>query len=237
MWIFVLIILAGAITQTMLKVSLLNRGYRIALICGTIVLTAFFYRQATQYNLADLRNYLNSETTLNTLCGAVIIQELLTLVFGTILLRRYFTNKIIKKIHYIVLLPSVLYPLSYQLLLVYLFNTRSGIDYLKTNLLLCAVAVICTIAASEFSSKLSLQRKIEFIALSSVITISLAMFLPVIFAGGAPGGEIIVINLNMIKGAALILGLVLLFSIASYYDIYSKIIKHIKINQTKEVLK
>ncbi len=229
MWIFILIILAGAITQTILKVSLINRGYRIALICGTIVLTAFFYRQATQYNLADLRNYLNSETTLNTLCGAVIIQELLTLVFGTILLRRYFTDKKIKKIHYIVLLPSVLYPLSYQLLLVYLFNTRSGIDYLKTNLLLCAVAVICTIAASEFLSKLSLQRKIEFIALSSVITISLAMFLPVIFAGGAPGGEIIVINLNMIKGASMIFVLILLFSLASYYDIYSKIIKHIKI--------
>ncbi len=235
MWIFVLIILAGAITQTILKLSLLNRGYRIALICGTIILTACFYRQATQYNLADLRNYLNSETTLNTLCGVVIIQELLTLVFGTILLRRYFTDKKIKKFHYIVLLPSVLYPLSYQLFLVYLFNTRSGIDYLKTNLLLCAITVICTVAAAEFLSKLSLQRKIEFIALSSVITISLAMFLPVIFAGGAPSGEIIVLNLNMIKGAGLILGLILLFSLASYYDIYSKIIEHIKINQTKEV--
>ena len=118
MWIFVLIILTAAVIQSVLKMSVLNRLSRVVIIISTIILTALFYRSATQYNLSDLKNYLNSSATLSTICGAIIIQELFMLVFGTIMLRRYYTGKKIKWVNGIILLPSVLYPLSYQLFLV-----------------------------------------------------------------------------------------------------------------------
>lgn len=232
MWIFVLIILTATIAQSVLKMSVLNRLSRTAIISGTIILTALFYRSATQYNLADLKNYLNSSATLGTLCGTIIIQELFMLVFGTIMLRRYYTGKKIRKVNFIIMLPSVLYPLSYQLSLVYLFNTISGIDYYKTNLLLATGTILLTVASAELLSRLNFRKKIEFIALFSIITIFLAMFLPVIFSGSAPTGKIITLHWNMLAGIGIIIIAVLFFTAASYYGLYIKTFQYI--NKIKE---
>ncbi len=231
MWFFILLILIGAYFQTVLRLTLINRLYRIIIISSLVTITMLFYKYATLYNLKDLNIFLQNKNTLATICIIVVAQEIITLIFGAILLRKKFMKQKYKFYDCIALMPSGIFPIGQFLLLIYIFNKYSGINYFYSNLITAVSIVILSIILSEFFRCFSFENKIKINVMSSFAMISTAMFLPIILNSSIPKTNYISIDINMLYGLmTVVIGIVI-------FALLSPFIKNIKTKLIKIILK
>ena len=231
MWFFILLILIGAFSQTVLKLSLLKRSYRIAITFAMVVGIAFCYHFATLYNLKDLDSFLQNKNTLATLCFIVMIQELTSLIIGAILLRKKMLNEKIRLFHFLALMPSTLFPLGQFLLLVFIFNKYSGVNYFYSNLLLSGGIFLAVLIFCEICQFVKFEKNIKLNVSNSLTMVFAAMFLPVILNNSVPKTNYITVNFNMFYGVLSVLGMIIFFAIITPF------IKKIKHKTIKLILK
>ncbi len=231
MWFFILLILVGAYFQTILRLTLIKRLYRIIIIFSLTILTMLFYKDATLYNLKDLNIFLQNSNTLATICIIVVAQELISLIFGAILLRKKFINQKYKLYDCIALMPSGLFPIGHFLLIIYIFNRYSGINYFYSNLITALSVVILSVILSEIFRCFSFENKIKINVMNSFAMISIAMFLPIVLNSSIPETNYILIDINMFYGLMTITISVVIFALLSPF------IKNIKTKLIKIILK
>ena len=185
MWLFILLILFGAYLQTIIKLSIFNKIFRWGSVLLLTLPVLFMYSKAAQTNLKDFNFLMSNLNTLNTICVLVIVQEALVLIFGSILLRRYYLGKKLHFWYYAVLLPSSLFPISSFMGIVYLFNTYSGMSFQAIAIWFILGISIITGGLAELISWLNKDQEqlIQWAALTSLVQIFIAMFLPVILGG------------------------------------------------------
>lgn len=168
--------------------------------------------------------------TLSTVCAAVIIQEALVLLFGTILLRRHYLGMKIPWYGYAVLLPSGLYPAGMFFLLVWGFNTFSGIGFIWSAIGLTAGTALLTVILTELPRLLikEPEQMVQTVAMPGLAQIALAMFLPVILSGRAPSGSLVTFDIKSAAGICALAALTALLAAAShiFHRCRKLIIKH-----------
>ncbi len=226
MWLFILLILFGAYLQTIIKLSVLNRVFRWGSVLLFTLPVLFMYSQAAQINLKDFNFLMSDLNTLSTICVLVIIQEALVLVFGAMLLRRYLLEKQLHFWYYTVLLPSCLFPVICFAGIVYLFNTYSGMSFQGVAFWFIFGMFIVTGGLAELLSWLMKDKEqlIQWTALSSLVQIFIAMFLPVVFGGKAPGGDLVKLNVSMVAGVAFILLTTAIFTVLAHLGMWQKLV-------------
>lgn len=189
----------------------------------------FMYSRAARINLKDFSFLLGNLNTLSTICVLVIIQEALVLIFGAILLRRYLLDKKLHFWYYSVLLPSGLFPLICFIGIVYLFNTCNGMSFQGIAFWFAFGMFIVSGGLAELLAwrMKDKEQLIQWAALSSLAQIFIAMFLPVIFGGKSPGGDLVKFNSNMAAGITFMLLAIAVFSVLSYLRVWQKLTKRI----------
>ena len=186
----------------------------------------FMYSQAARINLKYFNFLMSNLNTLSTICVLVIVQEALVLIFGSILLRRYYLGKKLHFWYYAVLLPSSLFPISCFVGIVYLFNTYNGMSFQEISIWFVLGVSIITGGLAELISWLNKNQEqlIQWAALTSLVQIFIAMFLPVVLGGKAPSGYLVKFDINMLAGVAFILLMTALFTVLAYLGIWEKLI-------------
>jgi hypothetical protein len=223
MWLFVLIILAGAYLQTVIKLSILNRAFRWAGILLFTLPVLFLYSRAAEINLKDFNSLMSNPELLNTICILVIVQEAVVLLFGAVLLRRYYLKKKIHFWYYVVLVPSGIFPVICFLGMVFLFNTCSGMSFQAIALYFCLGIFLLTGGMAELFRLVEREQLIIWAALTSMSQIFLAMFLPVIFSGQTYAGSLIDFNLSMAGGIIFIVALTAVFAFLAHLGFWRKL--------------
>lgn len=223
MWLFILLILAGAWLQTVIKLSIQNRSFRWIILTIFCLPVLFLYPQAATINLKDFNILMNSQETLNTICILVIIQESLTLIFGAIVLRRYYLSRKLHFWYYAVLLPSGLFPAACFIGMVYLFNISNGADFLEIALRFIPTMLVFTGGMAEILVLFRREQLIKIATLTSMIQIFTAMFLPVIFNGKISNCNFINLNLNTVWSLLLLVITTALFALISHLGMWRKL--------------
>jgi hypothetical protein len=225
MWLFVLLILFGAYLQTIIKLSIVNRAFRWVSVLLFTLPVLFMYSQAARINLKDFNFLMSNLNTLSTICVLVIVQEALVLIFGSILLRRYYLGKKLHFWYYAVLLPSGLFPVICFVGIVYLFNTCSGMSFQGIAFWFLFVIFIVTGGIAELLCRLTKDKEqlMQWLALTSLTQIFIAMFLPVIFGGKSPGGDLVKFDINMLTGVAFILVTTAIFTVLAHLGMWQKL--------------
>ncbi len=218
MWIFILAILLGAYAQTIVKLAILQRKYRWGAVLLFTLPVIIAYPQAAAINLKNFDALMSDFNTLSTLCIAVIIQEAIVLMFGAILLRRYYMERKIRFWEYVVLLPSLLYPAGCFFGLVWLFNNLSGISFGSTAVVAGIAMAIATGSLAEILKFIGRHREelVQWAAMLSLAEVAVAMFLPVVLSGNsAPAGNLVNFNLKSLSGILFIVAMVIVGGLAS----------------------
>ena len=228
---FILLILIGAFLQTVFRISLLPRTARITITILLIASVALFYKIAASYNLKDLTTFFENKNTLASVCFIVIVQEITALVSGAIFLRKNIVGEKLRFYNYIALLPSLLFMLGQFLLLIYVFNTISGINYFYGSLGCGAILMLTTIISCEISQLFTFEQLLKLNFSSSLIMIFLAMFLPVILTNSVPKTSYIAVNIKMLYG------LIFVAAMVTALALITPIIKKIKYKFIKLILK
>ncbi len=218
MWIFILAILLGAYAQTIVKLAILQRKYRWGAVLVFTLPVIFAYSRAAAINLKSFDALMSNFNTLATLCIAVIIQEAVVLMFGAILLRRYYMERKIRFWEYLVLLPLGLYPAGCFFGLVWLFNNLSGISFGWTALTAGVAMTVITGGLAEMLKLIGRHREelVQWAAMLSLAEIAVAMFLPVVLSGNtAPSGNLVNFDLKSLAGILSIVAMVIIGGLVS----------------------
>ncbi|MFA7183734.1 MAG: hypothetical protein WC082_02510 [Victivallales bacterium] len=223
MWLFVLIILAGAYFQTVIKSAVLNRSFRWLNILLFILPVFFFYYRAAEINLKDFNRLIGDPELLNTICILVIVQEAATLLCGAVLLRRYYLEKKLHFWYYASLVPSALFPVICFLGMVYLFNTCSGMSFQAIAVYFSFGIFLLTGGLAELFRLFEREQLIRWATLTSLVQIFIAMFLPVIFSGETYSNSLFEFNLNMAAGIIFIVAATALFALLSHFWVWRKL--------------
>ena len=223
MWLFILLILSGAWLQTVIKLSIQSRAFRWATLLLFCLPMLFLYEQAAAINLKDFNTLMSSRETLNTICVLVIIQEALVLIFGTIVLRRYYLGRKLHFWYYAVLLPSGLFPVLCFAGMVYLFNTSSGANFLWVALRFIPIMLVITGGIAEILVLFKREQLIKVAALTSMVQMFTAMFLPVVFNGKISNCNFININISTIWSLLFLIAATALFTLISLLGMWQKL--------------
>ncbi|UDQ98753.1 hypothetical protein AAEX28_01380 [Lentisphaerota bacterium WC36G] len=210
---FIILILIGAYFQTLYRLSFIKRKSRYFLLFSIIFTISCCYKHAANYNLNDLSKFLENANTLTTICLIVIIQEIVSLVTTAILLRKKILSENVNFINKLALTPSLLFPLSQFLLVIFVFNKMSGINYFLGSVTVGFLLLIFSIISCEIIQLMSFEKISKMNFSSSLTLIFLAMFLPVILTNSKPATNYITIDISMLYGLIFIGTIVIILAI------------------------
>ena len=86
MTLFIIVILAAALIESMLRLSLVPRFWNWLVFLLAAPLPLFFRQRIGSASLAELNRFLSSAENLESWCALVVIQELLVLLIGSALI-------------------------------------------------------------------------------------------------------------------------------------------------------
>ena len=187
MTIYIITVLALACYQSFCKLSLLSWRWILlaALLCGC--LPFWFEERIANSSMLELNQVLTDPGILNNWCAIIVIQELITLIAGFSLLAdraedtlsaKNIIRKYLKKLKYVIFLPSVLLPAGILYFQMYLFNHYLQKDF-RALTYLTVLSVLVALTVVSFGTKL-LYRKMEKRVLT-VLHAEYILLLPAIF--------------------------------------------------------
>ena len=176
--------------QSFCKLSLLSWRWILlaALLCGC--LPFWFEERIANSSMLELNQVLTDPGILNNWCAISVIQELITLIAGFSLLAdraedtlsaKNIIRKYLKKLKYVIFLPSVLLPAGILYFQMYLFNHYPQKDFRAlTNLTVLGVLAALTVVS--LGTKLlyrKMEKRILTVLHAEYILLLPAIFLPV----------------------------------------------------------
>ena len=157
----------------------------MALLCGC--LPFWFEERIANSSMLELNQVLTDPGILNNWCAIIVIQELITLIAGFSLLAdraedtlsaKNIIRKYLKKLKYVIFLPSVLLPAGILYFQMYLFNHYLQKDF-RALTYLTVLCVLVALTVVSLGTKL-LYRKMEGRILT-VLHAEYILLLPAIF--------------------------------------------------------
>ena len=183
--------------QSFCKLSLLSWRWilLVALLCGCLPFC--FEERIAKSSMLELNQVLTDSGVLNNWCAIIVIQELITLIAGFSLLAdraedtlsaKNNIRKYLKKLKYVIFLPSVLLPAGILYFQMYLFNHYLQKDF-RALTYLTVLCVLSALTVVSFGTKL-LYRKMEGRILT-VLHAEYILLLPAIFLPVAAHAKLI----------------------------------------------
>ena len=167
----------------------------MALLCGCLPFC--FEERIAKSSMLELNQVLTDSGVLNNWCAIIVIQELITLIAGFSLLAdraedtlsaKNNIRKYLKKLKYVIFLPSVLLPAGILYFQMYLFNHYLQKDF-RALTYLTVLCVLSALTVVSFGTKL-LYRKMEGRILT-VLHAEYILLLPAIFLPVAAHAKLI----------------------------------------------
>ena len=176
--------------QSFCKLSLLSWRWilLVALLCGC--LPFWFEERIANSSMLELNQVLTDPGILNNWCAIIVIQELITLISGFSLLAdraedtlsaKNIIRKYLKKLKYVIFLPSVLLPAGILYFQMYLFNHYLQKDF-RALTYLTVLCVLAALTVVSFGTKLlyrKMEKRILTVLHAEYILLLPAIFLPV----------------------------------------------------------
>ena len=176
--------------QSFCKLSLLSWRWilLVALLCGC--LPFWFEERIANSSMLELNQVLTDPGILNNWCAIIVIQELITLIAGFSLLAdraedtlstKNIIRKYLKKLKYVIFLPSVLLPAGILYFQMYLFNHYLQKDF-RALTYLTVLCVLAALTVVSFGTKLlyrKMEKRILTVLHAEYILLLPAIFLPV----------------------------------------------------------
>ena len=190
MTIYIITVLALACYQSFCKLSLLSWRWILlaALLCGC--LPFWFEERIANSSMLELNQVLTDPGILNNWCAIIVIQELITLIAGFSLLAdraedtlsaKNNIRKYLKKLKYVIFLPSVLLPAGILYFQMYLFNHYLQKDF-RALTILTVLSVLVALTVVSLGTKLlyrKMEKRILTVLHAEYILLLPAIFLPV----------------------------------------------------------
>ena len=190
MTIYIITVLALACYQSLCKLSLLSWRWILlaALLCGC--LPFWFEERIANSSMLELNQVLTDPGILNNWCAIIVIQELITLIAGFSLLAdraedtlsaKNNIRKYLKKLKYVIFLPSVLLPAGILYFQMYLFNHYLQKDF-RALTYLTVLSVLAALTVVSLGTKLlyrKMEKRILTVLHAEYILLLPAIFLPV----------------------------------------------------------
>ena len=176
--------------QSFCKLSLLSWRWilLVALLCGC--LPFWFEERIANSSMLELNQVLTDPGILNNWCAIIVIQELITLIAGFSLLAdraedtlsaKNIIQKYLKKLKYVIFLPSVLLPAGILYFQMYLFNHYLQKDF-RALTYLTVLSVLVALTVVSLGTKLlyrKMEKRILTVLHAEYILLLPAIFLPV----------------------------------------------------------
>ena len=176
--------------QSFCKLSLLSWRWilLVALLCGC--LPFWFEERIANSSMLELNQVLTDPGILNNWCAIIVIQELITLISGFSLLAdraedtlsaKNIIRKYLKKLKYVIFLPSVLLPAGILYFQMYLFNHYLQKDF-RALTYLTVLSVLVALTVVSLGTKLlyrKMEKRILTVLHAEYILLLPAIFLPV----------------------------------------------------------
>ena len=176
--------------QSFCKLSLLSWRWilLVALLCGC--LPFWFEERIANSSMLELNQVLTDPGVLNNWCAIIVIQELITLIAGFSLLAdraedtlsaKNNIRKYLKKLKYVIFLPSVLLPAGILYFQMYLFNHYLQKDF-RALTYLTVLSVLVALTVVSLGTKLlyrKMEKRILTVLHAEYILLLPAIFLPV----------------------------------------------------------
>ena len=176
--------------QSFCKLSLLSWRWilLVALLCGC--LPFWFEERIANSSMLELNQVLTDPGILNNWCAIIVIQELITLIAGFSLLAdraedtlstKNIIRKYLKKLKYVIFLPSVLLPAGILYFQMYLFNHYLQKDFraLTSLTVLCVLAALTVVSLGTKLLYRKMEKRILTVLHAEYILLLPAIFLPV----------------------------------------------------------
>ena len=160
----------------------------MALLCGC--LPFWFEERIANSSMLELNQVLTDPGILNNWCAIIVIQELITLIAGFSLLAdraedtlsaKNIIRKYLKKLKYVIFLPSVLLPAGILYFQMYLFNHYLQKDF-RALTILTVLSVLVALTVVSLGTKLlyrKMEKRILTVLHAEYILLLPAIFLPV----------------------------------------------------------
>ena len=160
----------------------------MALLCGC--LPFWFEERIANSSMLELNQVLTDPGILNNWCAIIVIQELITLIAGFSLLADWaedtlsaknIIRKYLKKLKYVIFLPSVLLPAGILYFQMYLFNHYLQKDF-RALTYLTVLSVLVALTVVSLGTKLlyrKMEKRILTVLHAEYILLLPAIFLPV----------------------------------------------------------
>ena len=176
--------------QSFCKLSLLSWRWILltALVCGC--LPFWFEERIAKSSMLELNQVLTDPGILNNWCAIIVIQELITLIAGFSLLAdraedtlsaKNNIRKYLKKLKYVIFLPSILLPAGILYFQMYLFNHYPQKDF-RALTYLTVLSVLVALTVVSLGTKLlyrKMEKRILTVLHAEYILLLPAIFLPV----------------------------------------------------------
>ena len=190
MTIYIITVLALACYQSFCKLSLLSWRWILlaAAFCGCLPFC--FEERIANSSMLELNQVLTDPGILNNWCAIIVIQELITLIAGFSLLAdraedtlsaKNIIRKYLKKLKYVIFLPSVLLPAGILYFQMYLFNHYLQKDF-RALTYLTVLSVLAALTVVSLGTKLlyrKMEKRILTVLHAEYILLLPAIFLPV----------------------------------------------------------
>ena len=160
----------------------------MALLCGC--LPFWFEERIANSSMLELNQVLTDPGILNNWCAIIVIQELITLIAGFSLLAdraedtlsaKNNIRKYLKKLKYVIFLPSILLPAGILYFQMYLFNHYLQKDF-RALTYLTVLSVLVALTVVSLGTKLlyrKMEKRILTVLHAEYILLLPAIFLPV----------------------------------------------------------
>ena len=160
----------------------------MALLCGCLPFC--FEERIANSSMLELNQVLTDPGILNNWCAIIVIQELITLIAGFSLLAdraedtlsaKNIIRKYLKKLKYVIFLPSVLLPAGILYFQMYLFNHYLQKDFRALTYLtvLCVLAALTVVSLGTKLLYRKMEKRILTVLHAEYILLLPAIFLPV----------------------------------------------------------
>ena len=190
MSVYIITVLILACYQSFCKLSLLSWRWILlaAAFCGCLPFC--FEERIAKSSMLELNQVLTDPGILNNWCAIIVIQELITLIAGFSLLAdraedtlsaKNIIRKYLKKLKYVIFLPSVLLPAGILYFQMYLFNHYPQKDF-RALTYLTVLSVLAALTIVSLGTKLlyrKMEKRILTVLHAEYILLLPAIFLPV----------------------------------------------------------
>ena len=213
-----LIILVTASLQSAVKLTLLPRLLRLAVVMVAVMPVFFLEKRVASLNLQDITAYLNDSGNLSDLCALVVVQELLSLIIGISLVSEIELGVKRHYWKYAVLAPSLLMPVGVLYFQALGFNYLVRYDFTTLTWAVAGSYAVLILGLAELAGvgRADRFRRTSRALNASWLLLMLAVFLPVVATCRISGVESVLASWQDVVVFALLAGAVFLSAAISY---------------------